>query len=185
VTCLSDSTSSQITHLQTGLTKGIIEAVGLCSSLSTPINTPAETSPLPKDDNGNPASGSFNYAAVVSMLLYLSGHSRPDIAFAVHQFARYTFKPTRQHELSLVRIGRYLKGTMDKGLIMSLSPDPRVDCYPMLILLVFMDMKTCSTLIVPIVALAVSSLPLAALSYGFPAFKPKLLSPPWKQNMLI
>eukprot|EP00804_Cyclotella_cryptica_P021898 CCRYP_000848-RA/>CCRYP_000848-RA protein AED:0.35 eAED:0.26 QI:0/0/0/1/1/1/3/0/651 len=124
------STSPQITLLQTGLTKRIIEAVGLCSSLSTPINTPAETSPLPKDVDGQPASGSFNYAAVVGMLLYLSGHSRPDIAFAVHQCARYTFKPSRRHELALIRIGRYLKGTMDKGLIMTPSPEPRIDCYP-------------------------------------------------------
>eukprot|EP00804_Cyclotella_cryptica_P010321 CCRYP_012254-RA/>CCRYP_012254-RA protein AED:0.10 eAED:0.03 QI:0/0/0/1/1/1/3/0/1268 len=120
----------QITLLQTGLTKCIIDAVGLCSSLSTPINTPAETSPLPKDADGHPASGSFNYAAVVGMLLYFRGHSRPDIAFAVHQCARYTFKPSRRHELALIRIGRYLKGTMDKGLIMTPSPDPRIDCYP-------------------------------------------------------
>jgi hypothetical protein len=71
-----------------------------------------------------------NYAAVVGMLLYLSGHSRPDIAFAVHQVARYTFKPTRRHEQALIRIGRYLKGTRDKGLIMSPTDEPQVDCYP-------------------------------------------------------
>ena len=64
------------------------------------------------------------------MLLYLSGHSRPDITFAVHQCARYTFCPKRKHELALIRIGRYLKGTMDKGLIMSPSNTPSVDCYP-------------------------------------------------------
>jgi hypothetical protein len=121
---------STITLLQTGLTKRIIEAVGLCSSLSTSINTPAETSPLPKDADGSPASGSFNYAAAVGMLLYLSGHSRPDIAFAVHQCARYTFHPTRRHELALIRIGRYLKGTQDKGLIMTPTSQPCVDCYP-------------------------------------------------------
>jgi hypothetical protein len=64
------------------------------------------------------------------MLLYLSGHSRPDIAFAVHQCARYTFCPTRRHELALIRIGRYLKGTVDRGLTMTPSSDPCVDCYP-------------------------------------------------------
>eukprot|EP00804_Cyclotella_cryptica_P007533 CCRYP_010639-RD/>CCRYP_010639-RD protein AED:0.26 eAED:0.26 QI:0/0/0/1/0/0/3/0/643 len=121
---------SSITLLQVGLTKRIIKSVGLCSSLSTPIGTPAETTPLPKDVDGSPASGSFNYAAAVGMLLYLSGHLRPDIAFAVHQCARYTFHPTRRHELALIRIGRYLKGTMDKGLTMTPSSDPCVDCYP-------------------------------------------------------
>eukprot|EP00804_Cyclotella_cryptica_P006884 CCRYP_020802-RA/>CCRYP_020802-RA protein AED:0.48 eAED:0.48 QI:0/0/0/1/0/0/2/0/93 len=43
----STSSGPQITLLQVGLTKRIIEAVGLCSSVSTPIGTPAETSPLP------------------------------------------------------------------------------------------------------------------------------------------
>jgi hypothetical protein len=121
---------STITLLQTGLIKRIISAVGLCSSNSTAISTPAEASPLPKDSEGAPASGSFNYAAAVGMLLYLCGHSRPDIAFAVHQCARYTFCPTRRHELALVRIARYLKGTADKGLIMTPLADARIDCYP-------------------------------------------------------
>ena len=67
--------------------------------------------------------------SVVGMLLYLSGHTRPDIAFAVHQCAQYTFNPTRKHEVALIRIGRYLKGTMDKGLIMTPTDDPRVDCW--------------------------------------------------------
>ncbi|KAL7474206.1 hypothetical protein ACHAW6_000192 [Cyclotella cf. meneghiniana] len=115
---------------QTGLTKSVVEALGLCSSFSTVAATPAETSPLPKDSPGIPATGTFNYAAVVGMLLYLSGHTCPDIAFAVHQCARYTFCPTRHHELPLICIGCYLKGTMDKGLIMTPSNDPCVDCYP-------------------------------------------------------
>jgi hypothetical protein len=63
------------------------------------------------------------------MLLYLSGQSRPDIAFAVHQVARYTYKPTRWHELALVRIGRYLKGTNDKGIDMG-DQDVEVTIHP-------------------------------------------------------
>jgi hypothetical protein len=96
----------QIRMTQAGLAKRIVEALGLCSVNSTPIGTPAEASPLPKDLNGAPCSGNFNYAAVVGMMLYLFGHTRPDIAFAVHQCARYTFNPTRKHEVALIRIGR-------------------------------------------------------------------------------
>ena len=51
------------------------------------------------------------------MLLYLSGHSRPDIHFAVTQCARYSHAPKRSHEKALERIGQYLKGTREKGLI--------------------------------------------------------------------
>eukprot|EP00804_Cyclotella_cryptica_P018088 CCRYP_017613-RA/>CCRYP_017613-RA protein AED:0.31 eAED:0.29 QI:0/0/0/1/0/0.5/2/0/495 len=104
--------------------------LGLCSHSSTALSTPAESAPLPKDSEGDLASGAFNYAAVVGMLLYLSGHSRPDIAFAFHQCTRYTFRPTRKHELALICIGRYLKGTMDKGLILSPSDEARIDCFP-------------------------------------------------------
>jgi hypothetical protein len=83
-------------HLtQTGLSERIITALGL-NKYSTPCNTPAEARPLPRDINGNPASGTINYASVVGMLLYLSGHTRPDLSFAVHQCARYTFAPTKK-----------------------------------------------------------------------------------------
>ncbi|KAL7475630.1 hypothetical protein ACHAW6_001543 [Cyclotella cf. meneghiniana] len=94
------------------------------------LSTPAEVGPLPKDVHGVPASGNINYPTVVGMLLYVCGHSRPDIAFVVHQVARYIFKPTRRHELALVRIGYYLKGNKDEGLIMSPSLVPHVDCFP-------------------------------------------------------
>ena len=52
------------------------------------------------------------------MLLYLSGHSRPDIHFAVSQCARWSHDPKRSHEKALERIGLYLKGTREKGLIL-------------------------------------------------------------------
>ena len=63
------------------------------------------------------------------MLHYLN-HTRPDCAFAIHQCARYTFEPKKSHEVAVKRIGRYLKGTRDKGLILDPSDDLSIDCYP-------------------------------------------------------
>ncbi len=63
------------------------------------------------------------------MLLYL-GHSRPDISFTTHQCARYTHSPKQSHEDALIRIGRYLKGTLQKGLILTPSENFKMDCYP-------------------------------------------------------
>ncbi|KAL7476415.1 hypothetical protein ACHAW6_002282 [Cyclotella cf. meneghiniana] len=77
------------------------------SSLSMRLSAPAEVEPLPKDVNGAPTSGNINFPAVDGMLLYLN------IAFAVHQVARYTFKPVCHHKRALVQIGRYLKSTKD------------------------------------------------------------------------
>jgi hypothetical protein len=121
---------NKTTLLQSGLTKRIVEALGLSSKFSTACATPAECAALPRDKEGEVAVGTFNYAAVVGMLLYLTGHSRPDCAFAVHQCARYTFAPKKSHEQALKRIGRYLKGTTNNGLILNPDDGLSVDCYP-------------------------------------------------------
>ena len=115
---------------QTGLIDRILEALGLDSKLSTNKWTPAETTPLVKDEDGEPPQGSFSYSSVVGMLLYLSGHSRPDIAYAVNCCARYMFNPRFSHEKALKRIGRYLKATRDRGLVMRPSGELKVDAYP-------------------------------------------------------
>jgi hypothetical protein len=52
------------------------------------------------------------------MLLYLANHTRPDISFAIAQCAQYNHLPKLQHEQVLEHIGQYLKGTMDKGLVL-------------------------------------------------------------------
>jgi len=51
-------------------------------------------------------------------LLYLEKSTRPDISYAVHQCARHCANPKIQHIAAVKRIGRYLLGTKDKGLIM-------------------------------------------------------------------
>ena len=63
------------------------------------------------------------------MLLYLEGHTRPDISFAVNQCARYTFSPRKSHEEALKHIGRYLKLTKDKEIIMNPKKTLQIDCF--------------------------------------------------------
>ena len=93
--------------------------------------TPCEAKPLVKDAEGEAAHGNFSYSSVVGMLLYLAGHTRPDIAYAVNCAARYMFCPKLSHEKHLKRLGRYLKATRDKGLIMNPTSDTlKIDCYP-------------------------------------------------------
>ena len=60
-------------------------------------------------------------AAVVGQLLYLAGHTRPDLAYSVNCVARYMFCPKRSHELALKQIGTYLKATRCKGMIITPS----------------------------------------------------------------
>jgi hypothetical protein len=69
---------------QTGLIKRVIKALGLDDGCAKGKYTPSESKPLVKDINGNSASGALSYNSVVDMLLYLSGHTCPNITFAVN-----------------------------------------------------------------------------------------------------
>ena len=64
--------------------KQVIKPFGLDNGLVKGKYTPSESKPLVKNINGEAASGAFSYSSVVGMLLYLSGHTRPDITFVVN-----------------------------------------------------------------------------------------------------
>ena len=118
-----------VTLQQPGLIERIIKALGVDES--NPKLTPCPTSPLQRDIRGRPFSAEFNYASVVGMLMYLCNNSRPEIAFAVNQCARYTHSPTELHAKYLKHIGKYLKKTSDKGLILNPDKNTALDivCY--------------------------------------------------------
>ena len=112
---------------QTGLIRRILAATGMedCSKISTP----AETKALGKDEGGEPAMERWSYPSVVGMLMYLASNSRPDIAFAVHQCARFSHCTKRSHKRAVKRIVRYLQGTKDKGLIIKPTQNLQIDLY--------------------------------------------------------
>ena len=117
----------EITLRQTGLIDKVLKTVGMedCHAKESP----AQATPLGTDTDGELFSEDWDYASVVGMLLYLSSNSRPDIQFAVHQCARFTHTPRKSHAAAIRRICRYLKGTRDKGLIMSLKGNLNLNCY--------------------------------------------------------
>jgi hypothetical protein len=108
--------SPTIELLQTGLIQRIVDALQI--SHLPPKRTPAKVGVLSSDPEGDPPNCTFNYASVIGMMGYFQSNSRPDIIFAVSQCARFTNSPRRSHEQALERIGQYLKGTMDKGLLL-------------------------------------------------------------------
>ena len=52
------------------------------------------------------------------MLLDLGGSTRPDIEYAMYQYACFSHAPKWSHEVGIKHIVRHLKGTRDKGLVM-------------------------------------------------------------------
>jgi hypothetical protein len=106
-------------HLtQKGLAEKIVDSLHLSGDDVTTVDTPC-TKYVPIDEDGELAHGEFSYPSVVGQLNYLQGHSRPDITLATSQVARFVHKPKRSHELALIRLGRYLKGTSSKGIILN------------------------------------------------------------------
>ncbi len=75
-----DRKTGQMIMTQEGLIDRIIEALGLDVDNSKPRNTPCLKTPLTKDLKGDPPQEQFLYTSVIGMLLYLSGHLRPDIS---------------------------------------------------------------------------------------------------------
>jgi hypothetical protein len=131
VTLEPDPETGLLEMKQTGLIKQVIKALGLNDGLVKGKKTPSESKPLVKNINGEAASGAFSYSSVVGMLLYLSGHTCPDITVAVNCCARYMFCPKHLHELALKHIGHYLEQTSDHGMVMNPSSNVcKIDAYP-------------------------------------------------------
>ena len=86
---MHDKSTGLIEMKQTGLTKRVIEALGLDDGYAKGKHTPAEAKPLVKDKSEEAANRGFRYAIVVGMLIYLSGHTHLDITYAVNCCARY------------------------------------------------------------------------------------------------
>lgn len=64
----------------------------------------------------NSLVGKVPYQELIGSLLYLSGATRPDIAFAVNDLSRFNNNHAEPHWKALKRILRYLKGTIDMKL---------------------------------------------------------------------
>jgi hypothetical protein len=92
---------------------------------STPVGKPL----LNKDLNGKPRKLKWKYRTAVGMLSYLQGNTRPEISMATHQTARFSNDPKLSHEQAIMRIGRYLLGSMNRGIVYEPDPSKGLECY--------------------------------------------------------
>jgi len=118
-------------HLtQPHLIDQVLEELRLTGNNVSTKDTPARSSViLRKHEESPPFDGHFNYRSVIGKLNYLERGSRPDIAYIVHQCARFTADPRVEHGAALKWLGRYLKGTRDKGLILKPKSDRDLEVY--------------------------------------------------------
>ena len=101
---------------QPHLIQSILNDLNLDKDNVKGCSTPALSSRiLHADLEGEPFDEQFNYRRVVGKLNYLERSTRPDLAFAVHQCARFCANPKQSHAKALKRIGRYLYATKTQG----------------------------------------------------------------------
>ena len=93
-------------------------------------DTPSTIDPLHADVNGVVFDETWAYDVVIGgMLMFISGNTRPDFAYAVHQADRFTHGACQSHAAGVKRILHYLKKTKGHGLILKPGKELRVDCY--------------------------------------------------------
>ena len=84
-----------------------------------PRETPAITKILHRHPESSAFDNSFNYRSIIGKMAYLEKGSRPEIAYIVHQCARYSTNPKEEHGKAVRHIAKYMKGTRTKGTIMT------------------------------------------------------------------
>jgi hypothetical protein len=70
---------------------------------------------LHSDKEGQPVDAT-QYRKLIGCLRYLL-HTRPDLAYSVRVASRFMERPTLMHMQAIKQILRYLKGTIDFGLV--------------------------------------------------------------------
>jgi hypothetical protein len=111
-----DRSRSTLSLVQTQYLKDVISDFGMseCNSVSTPMSgTPYKLSNTHFNANEMP------YAKLVGKLLYASNCTRPDITASVNYLRKFMSSPHIEYWLQAKRVLRYLKGTLDKGLVIN------------------------------------------------------------------
>ncbi|KAJ9547654.1 hypothetical protein OSB04_020197 [Centaurea solstitialis] len=110
----------QIEHLK----YGILVLKKFYMDKSHPLSTPMVVRSLDvEEDPFRPPTADEDilgpevpYLSAIGALMFLAGHTRPDISFYLNLLARYSSCPTKRHWNGVKQIFRYLQGTKDLGL---------------------------------------------------------------------
>jgi hypothetical protein len=114
---------------QTHLIRRFLEVIGMDIDKVNPRATPAIKPLLFKDLEGLLRKYHWNYQQAIGMLNYLASTTRPDLDMSVHQAARFCTDPKLSHEKAINRIGKYLIGTANKGIIFKPNPNKGLECF--------------------------------------------------------
>jgi hypothetical protein len=129
---ISRPTSNTIELKQPHLIQQILDDLGMKPNMKTKDKATSSSTILRRDFDGKPFTEKWDYRSIIGKLNFLEKLTRPEIAYAVHQCARFSSNPKQSHANAVKYLCKYLMATKDKGLI--LRPDTNksfevhVDC---------------------------------------------------------
>ena len=111
---LRDDKSTSID--QTHYIEGVLKKYNMyeCIPINTPMESNLQLTPLPLDEEEHNV---HQYRSIIGALNYAAVLTRPDIATAVGLLVRHMQRPGKIHWNALLRILRYLKGTIHYSLV--------------------------------------------------------------------
>jgi hypothetical protein len=129
---ISRTSEGTIELKQPHLIQQILDDMGMKSNTKTKEKAAPSSTILRRDLQGETFSEKWDYRSIIGKLNFLEKSTRPEIAYAVHQCARFASNPKQSHANAVKYLCRYLLSTKDKGLIMrpdsSKSFEVHVDC---------------------------------------------------------
>jgi len=91
---------------------------------ANPVATPSDKSYVSNDEQNDPIGKEIPYRQAVGSLMYLAIATRPDLAYAISVVSENLENPKTSDWCAVKRIFKYLKGTVDFGLLY------KADCHP-------------------------------------------------------
>jgi hypothetical protein len=104
----------------------ILERVRLTDNKT--VDTPIEVNARYSSSDGLPLIDPTLYRTIVGSLVYLI-ITRPDIAYVAHVVSQFVASPTTIHRAVVLRILRYLRGTVFQSLLLSSTSSLEVRVY--------------------------------------------------------
>jgi len=92
------------------------------------VETPIELNLQLRATDGKPLTDPTRYRHIVGSLVYLVV-TRPDISYAVHILSQFVSSPTHVHYSHLLRVLRYLRGTITRRLFFPRSSSFQLQAY--------------------------------------------------------
>ncbi|KNZ44156.1 hypothetical protein VP01_9451g1, partial [Puccinia sorghi] len=95
--------------------------------VKTPLTPAVQLHTATEEDHQAFLKLNLNYRSFTGMLNYLACQTRPDLAAAVSILSKFNQRPGMSHWREVVHCWKYLKGTLNLGLLLRPEPDKLID----------------------------------------------------------